>query len=230
MYNGGEVLQFDGDDDVWVYLNGHLVLDLGGPHERLIGQVSLTNDTTAAYQIQRTKANTAAPGSSTYVYTTVTAATGNVTGMGLTKGKTYEIAVFHADQHPRESNYKLTLTGFNTTRTDCAPFCGDGVTTAGEECDDGTANNTGAYNGCNADCTWGPFCGDGNVDTDAGEQCDQGSANGATYGKDGCTGDCKTPHFCGDGITDGLNGEECDTAGVSQTCDQNCKLITGPIN
>ena len=33
---------------------------------------------------------------------------------GLEMGKTYEIAVFHADRHPTESNYQLTLSGFAT--------------------------------------------------------------------------------------------------------------------
>jgi hypothetical protein len=61
--------------------------------------------------------------------------------------------------------------------------CGDGVKTPDEVCDDGTANNTGAYGRCNSDCTKrGPFCGDGIVQADQGEQCDSTA---------GCTADCR---------------------------------------
>jgi fibro-slime domain-containing protein len=40
-YQGGEVFDFLGDDDVWVYVNNHLALDLGGLHEALPGTVNL---------------------------------------------------------------------------------------------------------------------------------------------------------------------------------------------
>ena len=54
--------------------------------------------------------------------------TRNVT-LNLMPGRTYEIAVFHADRHPTESNYQLTLSGFATKRSNCMPRCGDGVLT-----------------------------------------------------------------------------------------------------
>jgi fibro-slime domain-containing protein len=40
-YQGGEVFDFLGDDDVWVYVNNRLALDLGGLHEAQKGLVDL---------------------------------------------------------------------------------------------------------------------------------------------------------------------------------------------
>jgi fibro-slime domain-containing protein len=178
-------LSFFGDDDVWVFVNGRLALDLGAPHERIQGEVQVN----ASY--------------------------------GLEAGKVYEIAVFHADRHPRESNYQLTLSGFSTTRSLCQPRCGDGVPTAGEECDLGTNGNTGEYGGCTAECKLGPFCGDGVIN--GSEVCDNGSKNGAVYGADGCTTGCTRAHYCGDGIIDSTFGEDCDGGPM---CTSNCKFFT----
>ena len=175
-YTAQSTLAFYGDDDVWVYINGKLGLDLGAPHERLQGMVAI-----------------------------------NEAAFGLTPGNIYEIAVFHADRHPRESNYQLTLSGFATQNSLCVPRCGDGIVTATEECDDGVANMDGIYGGCSSMCKFGPFCGDGTIDAVGGEVCDNGRENGGVYGpKTGCTTGCLPPRFCGDGILDGMYGEQCD--------------------
>ena len=43
QYQGGETFSFRGDDDVWVFINGHLEVDIGGLHPAMKGSVNLDN-------------------------------------------------------------------------------------------------------------------------------------------------------------------------------------------
>src|SRR6478609_11821000 len=77
-------------------------------------------------------------------------------------------SVFHAERNPTGSSFKLTLSGFENSPTECTPICGDGIVSLGEECDDG--KNDGGYGECAPGCVQGPRCGDGIVQH--GEDCD----------------------------------------------------------
>jgi fibro-slime domain-containing protein len=201
QYSGGEQLAFRGDDDVWVFVNGRLAVDLGGIHNVLRGVVTLNGATTQTCAEDKRCSGTACDSPPTNCTTIAD-------GYGLVAGNVYEIIVFQAERHVTASNYQLTLSGFNAPRSTCHGTCGDGVVTRGEACDLGTAKNTGNYGTCNVNCTLPPRCGDGIVQ-DAYEQCDD-SVNLATYGgtQKKCAADCKWAPYCGDSVVS--NGEACD--------------------
>ena len=97
-YAGGEVLSFTGDDDVFVYIGGRKVVDIGGIHGALSSSVTLSSPSVTS------------PASAS--------ATPPLT---LVAGQTYEIAVFQAERATTGSNYKLTLSGFNRKISVCTP-------------------------------------------------------------------------------------------------------------
>jgi cysteine-rich repeat protein len=114
--------------------------------------------------------------------------------------------------------------------TDCskvsfciAPFCGDGLLDAGEECDDGSQNSDTSPNACRVDCVL-PDCGDSVIDS--GEECDDGN-NIQSDGCHLCT--IITFKLCGNGA---LNpGEECDDGNLSSGdgCSNSCKIEVPPV-
>jgi fibro-slime domain-containing protein len=164
--------EFIGDDDVFVFVNRRLLIDLGGIHVPLIGQFDFAANGNVTYRTWTPPD----PGEGETANTPIANGMTTVADLGLTPGGVYEIKVFHAERKPEGSSFQLTLSGFDTSRSVCLPMCGDGIIAAGEQCDDGTEGNVGGFNRCNANCTLGAFCGDGIVQSPE-EECDDADPN-----------------------------------------------------
>jgi fibro-slime domain-containing protein len=76
-YTGGETFTFEGDDDLWVFMNKQLAIDLGGLHSALIRTVNLDAQAGA---------------------------------LGLVKGNTYPLDLFHAERHTTASHFRIDTT------------------------------------------------------------------------------------------------------------------------
>jgi fibro-slime domain-containing protein len=156
-------LTFLGDDDVWVYLNGRLAVDLGGLHVPSTGTLTINAaaGTITSEVIDGATELQVGPGINS-----------TPAGFGLEDGNVYTISIFHAERKLTGSSFQLTLAGFEARPSDCTAICGDNVLSFGEECDDGV--NDGGYGECNPGCVLGPFCGDGIEQPEFGESCDVG--------------------------------------------------------
>lgn len=213
LSRGGELLSFSGDDDVWVFVNGQLTVDLGGIHSEIQGSITLGEvGEPSVLCVQQVPTNPA-----------LTCTNINVP----ISPNVNEIVVFQAERHVTLSNYTLTLRGFNAPVTSCQSDCGDGVVTPDETCDEGDANGPG-YEQCTDDCVPGPRCGDGNVDAGE-EECDNGINRDVYATSEGaCAPGCVLPSSCGDGVVDAAFGEQCDNAenndGSYDGCTAACEL------
>lgn len=218
-------LDFTGDDDVWVFVNGRLAVDLGGWHAPLDGSVSINAATAATYgltagnvyPISVFHAERKKDGSSFRL--TLSGFNLAPSDCGTDCGDGMLAAGEQCDDGPKN------LGGYNQCTPTCAlgPRCGDAVlqSAEGERCDAGTAQNDGSYGGCAPNCQLGPHCGDSVVQADR-EQCDDGT-NAGGYGE--CSPGCVLGPHCGDGKITKPN-EDCDDANNVDRdgCSAACRL------
>ena len=205
-YEGTETLAFSRDDDVWVFINERLAVDLGGVHGREDGSITLSDCDNADPTMN---------------------APGCLAPLDLTVGGIYEAVVFQAERHTTRSQYRLTLSNFNRAPSVCISECGDGVIASDEACDDGPMNGA-TYDGCTDTCDLTPYCGDGVVQEAFGEICDDGLNLGG--GPSACAPGCmELGARCGDGVVQTDAGEQCDDGNTEllDGCDAMCRFELG---
>jgi len=131
-YRGDEIFSFIGDDDFWVFINGQLVIDLGGVHLAHCRTIDLTGT--------GGKITVTPTGGGPYIRypgTTVpilnegdecpnSQITSENFTIHLVIGMTYKLRIFHAQRHTHRSNFAI-ITNMNLKSQTDLNVCREGM-------------------------------------------------------------------------------------------------------
>ncbi len=130
-------LDFTGDDDVWVFVNHRLAVDLGGTHPPANGSVTLDASTASAfglepgniYEIKVFHAERKLAGSSFRL---------TLDGFSATRSECVAMCGDGIIGYGEECDDGVNDGGYNECQPGCllGTYCGDGIVQEGEECDD----------------------------------------------------------------------------------------------
>lgn len=109
------IFKFSGDDDVWVFIDGKLVLDLGGSHGQVQGAINFSSDLsgTAQYpsKVKGATVSATVPANSIWVSDTkATAGTStpyDLSSLNLQDGKKHTLTLYYMERGMWESNMMI---------------------------------------------------------------------------------------------------------------------------
>jgi len=113
--NAPTIFKFSGDDDVWVFIDGKLVLDLGGSHGQVQGAINFSSDLSGTAQypspVKGETVSANVPANSIWVSgTKATAGTStpyDLSSLNLQDGKKHTLTLYYMERGMWESNMMI---------------------------------------------------------------------------------------------------------------------------